>query len=151
MARPLLAALVFVISACGPVEDPARAELRERLKQESPLSADDFARLRDEVGKAMAGKSFLAEGADRRELDAAQREVVFGMLTDPVGMYDEGVREKAGTTYRVLNAPGISPNAEIEASRRLWVDVETFLPGRFEFTYAFPGYGDYSFDLVVDQ
>ena len=39
---------------------------------------------------------------------------------------------------------------QIEAFRRLWVDVETFLPRRFEFAYAFPGFGDYSYDLVVE-
>jgi hypothetical protein len=152
MARVLaLLSTCLIALACGPAEDPARAELRERLKQESPLSNEDLARVRDEVGKAMAGKTFLKEGAATPELDAAEREVVFGMLTDPAGMFDEGLRTKSGTTFRVLNAPGLSGNAEIEASRRLLVDVETFLPARFEFFYAFPGYGDYSFDLVVDQ
>jgi hypothetical protein len=51
-------------------------------------------------------------------------------------------------TFRVLNAPGRSRDSEVEAARQLWVEVETFLPRRFQFTYAFPGYGDYAFDLV---
>ena len=152
MGRVLALILTCVAAAgCAPAEDPARAELRDRLKQEAPLSDADLARLREEVRKAMAGKTFLKEGAAAPELDAAEREVVFGMLTDPAGMFDEGLRTKSGTTFRVLNAPGLSGNAEIEASRRLLVDIDTFLPARFEFFYAFPGYGDYSFDLVVDE
>ena len=50
---------------------------------------------------------------------------------------------------RVLNAPGISQYMEYSAMRRIMVDVETFLPRRFEFSYEFQGMGDYGFDLVV--
>ena len=143
--------LCILISACGEPEDPARAELRERLKQSATLSNEELTRVRDEVGRAMAGKTFrLLEEAVTRELDEEQRSVVFGMLTDPVGMYDEGVRREGGAILRVLNAPGLSSNAEIEAARKLWVDVETFMPRRFEFVYGVPGYGGYSFDLVAE-
>jgi hypothetical protein len=50
----------------------------------------------------------------------------------------------------VFNAPGASNNPEIEASRRLFVDVETFLPLRFEFAYAYPNPDDYSLDLIIE-
>jgi hypothetical protein len=140
------------MSACGRPEDPARVELRERVKQDARLSNEELGRLLDEVGRTVQGKTFrIKDDAGTRDLTEDQRDVVFGMLTDRAGLYDEGPRLEAGTTVRVLNAPGVSSNAEIEASRRLWVDVETFLPRRFEFAYAFPGYGDYSFDLVVER
>jgi hypothetical protein len=71
------------------------------------------------------------------------------MLSNRAGVYDEGLRREGKTTYRVLNAPGRSNNAEIEASQRLWIDVETFVPVRYQFSYAFPGYGDYAYDLAV--
>ena len=50
----------------------------------------------------------------------------------------------------MFNAPGVSNNPEIEASRRLFVDVETFLPLRFEFAYAYPNPDDYNLDLIVE-
>jgi hypothetical protein len=137
--------------ACGRPEDPARIELRTRLKQQSPLSNDELARVRAEVSRTIQDKHVrIKEGAAVRDLDQDQTTVVLGMLTDPVGMYDEGLRQESGTTFRVLNAPGVSSNAEIEAARKLWIDVETFLPRRFEFVYAFLGNGDYSFDLIVE-
>lgn len=145
----LLTCLVTV--ACGRADDPARVALRDRLQQDAHLSDEDLGRLRDEVGRAILDKTFLmTQGETTRALDEEQRSVVFGMLSDPVGMYDEGVRQEAGTTFRVLNAPGRSSSSEIEASRRLWIDVETFLPRRFQFNYAFPNPEDYSLELVVD-
>ena len=101
-----------------------------------------------EVGRAAADRRFrVKEGAEARELNPEQREVVFSMVSDPVGVYDEGLRQVGNTTYRVLNGPGRSDNAEIEALQRLWIDLETFLPGRYQFAYAFPGYGDYEYQL----
>jgi hypothetical protein len=141
----------IVVAGCAR-EDPARAALRERLKQTNPLSNEELGHLRDEVGRTIANKHVrIKEGAATREFDEGQRYVVLGMLTEPAGMFDEGLRQEAGTTIRVLNSPGESANAEIEASRRMWIDIETFLPRRFEFTYAFPGNGDYAFDLAVER
>jgi hypothetical protein len=39
-------------------------------------------------------------------------------------------------------------HSELDAARTLWIDVETFLPHRFELTYSLPGFGDYAYDLV---
>ena len=50
----------------------------------------------------------------------------------------------------MFNAPGQSNNPEIEASRRLFVDVESFLPLRFEFAHAFASPDDYALDLTVE-
>lgn len=133
--------------ACGEREDPARAAFRARLTEDGPLSSAELARFRDEIAKAIEGRTFLKQGPVAQPLDAEEQVIVFGMLTEPAGMYDEGLRTEGEKTFRVLNAPGRSTNSEIEAVRRLWVDVETFLPRRFEFAHAFPGHGEYAFDL----
>jgi hypothetical protein len=145
-----LLATSFAVAACGRPEDPARVELRAHLKESATLSNEVLGRVRDEVGRSIGDKHVgIEQDGAFRDLTDDQRAVVLGMLTNPAGMFDEGVRQDGGNTFRVLNAPGDSPSAEIEASRKLWIDVETFLPRRFEFVYAFPGNGDYSFDLVV--
>jgi hypothetical protein len=142
----------FTAMACGKPEDPARVQLRERLKDPMRLSPDELGHVREEVGRTIQDmKVRVKEATGTRDLDQDQRTVVLGMLTDAAGMYDEGLRAEAGKTFRILNAPGVSNNAEIEASRKLWIDVETFLPERFDFVFAFPGNGDYSFDLVVER
>jgi len=143
--------VVWVLTAaCGRAEDPARLALRDRLEQDAPLSDGDLGRLRAEVSRSMAGKTFLIkQGETTQALSEEQRAVVFGMLSEPAGMFDEGVRQESGATVRVLNAPGRSTSSEIEASRRLSIDVETFLPVHFQFAHAFPNPEDYSFDLVV--
>jgi hypothetical protein len=141
---------LWVASACGRPEDPATVALRARLNQQPQLSSDELTRLRQQVSSAIAGKQVLIrDGASTRSLDEQQRATVLGMLTEPAGMFDEGLRQQSGATFRVLNSPADSANPEIEASRRLMIDVTTFLPRRFEFAYAFAGYGDYGFDLVV--
>ena len=156
-ARTLRRALAIVLtcaalSACATPEDPARVALRGLLTQEARLSDEDLGRFREVIRLSMTGVGVrVNDGAGLRELSVDERAVVFGMLTDPAGMFDEGMRQVDGVRSRVLNAPGESADMEIEASRRLWVDVETFLPRRFDFTYAFAGHGDYSFQLVVER
>ena len=148
--------LTALISACGLLsactgEDPATVALRGRLAQEARLSSEELSRLREEIGRAVAGKTVrIKEGAAVRVMTEEERTVVLGMLTEPAGMFDEGVRQEGPMTVRVLNAPGRSLNSEIEATRRLSVDVQTLLPRHFQFAYAFPGYGGYEFDLIVD-
>ena len=144
----LLAAVL--ISACAKPEDPARAALRARLKESASLSNEELGRALDEVGRGVEGKAVrMKQDMATPELNQEQREVVLGMLTNHVGVYDEGLRTEGGRTLRVLNAPGVSSNPEYSAARKLWIDVDTFLPRRFEFTYEFQGMGDYAFDLVV--
>jgi hypothetical protein len=140
------------LASCATPEDPARAALRSRLQQQDALSADEIARVFDEVSRALQGKTIrIARGSTATDLAAAEREVVVGMLADRTGVFDEGLRSGGGRQARVFNAPGQSNNPEIEASRRLFVDVETFLPLRFEFAYAFPSPDDYSYDLEVSE
>src|SRR5688572_4869131 len=124
--RIIATVLAFALSpACGVREDPARAAFRQRLQQDAALSSEELGRFRADILQAMDGKAFLQHGPVARELDAEQRATVFGMLTEPAGLFDEGIRREQGGTFRVLNAPGRSTSQEIEASRRLWVDVET--------------------------
>ncbi len=140
----------LAMPTCARAEDPARVEMRQRLRQETPLSDGELARLCTEVARTVAGKSFrIKDGEATRELSGEQQTVIFGMLSNRAGLYDEGLRRENGTNYRVLNAPGRSDNAEIEASQRLWIAVETLVPLRYQFTYAFPGYGDYAYDLML--
>jgi hypothetical protein len=154
-ARPvqLIALLVLsvLVSACRQPEDPARVEIRARLKQNAVLSDEELGRVVEMVGRAVAGKAVrFNQDAGTGELNQEQREVVLGMLTNRMGMYDEGLQVDRGATVRVLNAPGVSLHAEYSASRRLLVDVETLLPRRFEFSYEFAGMGDYALDLLID-
>ena len=84
-----------------------------------------------------------------QDLEVSQRASVLGMLTDRKGAFDEGLRTEAGSTWRVINEPADSPSAEIESTRRMSIDIETFLPRRFEYASAFPSPDDYWFNLVV--
>jgi hypothetical protein len=141
-----------VISACGTPEDPARVALRERVKQDARLSDEDLSLLIKETARSIEGKSVrVRTGTALEELDAAERDTVLGMLTNPAGVFDEGLRTEGNAVSRVLNAPGEPWSYEIESTRRLWIDVETFLPHHFEFTYFVAGLGDYSYDLVVEE
>ena len=139
------------VAACTPHDDPQRAELRTRLRQETQLSADEIARVFEQVQGSLQGRPIrIARGATKTDLGASERDVVLGMLSDRTGVFDEGLRTGGGRRARVFNAPGVSNNPEIEASRRLFVDVETLLPLRFEFAYAYPNPDDYNLDLIVE-
>jgi hypothetical protein len=149
---PLLAALVAIalpLSACAPAESPARVELRHRLQQEARLSDAELGQLCDELARTVAGKTVRLvspDGADRKA--GVPEPDVFNMLRDRAGLYDEGLRRDGGKVFRILNGPGKSDNAEVEATERLWIEVDSFLPRRYEFTYAFRGYGDFAYDLT---
>ena len=137
-------------AACRVPEDPARTALRARIKQEARLSSEDVTRLLAEVRQSVAARPVLIkQGTDSRPMTDEERGVVLGMLTESAGAYDEGLRTGGGVVLRGINAPARSDNEEVEAARKLWVNVETFLPQRFEFVYGVRGYGDYAFDLSV--
>ena len=144
--------LAAVTVACGRAEDPARAALRERLRQEASLSVGELDQVRAEVGRTIAERDVLVRDVNgTHEIDPDRRDMVLGMLTQPLGMFDEGLRTEDGSTYRILNGPAESMTMEIEASRRLWIDVETFAPRRFEYAHAFPNPADYSLELVLEE
>jgi hypothetical protein len=148
----IVASLLAVIFLAGCTrEDPARTALRARLKEQPQLSPVELGRTLDEIGASLEGRTvrFMMDGAEY-EVDQEQREVVLGMLTRREGVFDEGLRTGGPATLRIINAPGRSLDAENTATRRLLVDVETFLPQRFEFSYDIPDVGNYSFDLVIE-
>jgi hypothetical protein len=137
-------------NACAPPEDPERAQLQSRLEQQTTLTAEEIGRVFDEVNRTLHGKQVrVVRDGVASDLLGEERVVVLGMLSDRVGVFDEGVRT-GESPMRVFNAPGLSTNPEIEAVRRLLVDVRTFVPRRFEFAYAFPSPDDYQLDLVVE-
>jgi hypothetical protein len=145
----LLAAVA--IARCSPAENPQRVELRTRLTQEGPLSQEQIGRVFEQIEQALQDKTIrVSRGATTNDLGAAEREVVLGMLRDRAGVFDEGLRSGGGRRARVFNAPAVSNNPEIEATRRLFVDVETLLPLRFEYASAFASPDDYSLDLIVN-
>lgn len=163
-ALPRLAAsfvLWLLMAGCATPEDPARIELRARLKQTAILSEQELGRMLNEVDRSIGEKVVrftqnavtgepITVQLGTGELNKEQREVVLGMLTNHNGVYDEGLSTVGDAPVRVFNAPGLSLHAEYSAARRLFVDLETFLPRRFEFRYEFPGMGDYSLELVVE-
>ena len=146
-ALTLIIPAFLCATACARPEDPARTQLRSRLAQQDKLTPEEVGRVFDEVIRTLQGRQVRAvrDGVENG-LAGEARDVVLGMLTDRVGVFDEGLR----STTRVFNAPGLSTNPEIEAVRRLFVDVQTFLPRRFEFAYAFPSPDDYQLDLAVE-
>ena len=151
MRIAILLSAIIGIAACAGSEAPERVKLRARLTQETQLSQDEIGRVFEQVDQALQGKTVRASrGAATNDLGAAERDVVLGMLHDRAGVFDEGLRSGGGRRARVFNAPAFSNNPEIEATRRLFVDVETLLPLRFEYAYAFPSPDDYSLDLVVN-
>jgi hypothetical protein len=142
--------LLLAAMGCARPEDPARAGLRARLKLDAQLSNDELAHLRDEVNRTIADRRFrIKEGETTRELSLEQQRLLFEMLSEPAGRFDEGVRRDTGAALRILNAPGRSNNSEIEASQRLFIDADTLLPRRYQFDYAFPSAEDFAVDLVV--
>lgn len=154
ITRPRVASLVLAltVSGCGKPEDPARLALRARLKQGARLSTEELSGLLDEARRSLVGKTVRYRQNDvTAELDPDQRKVVLGMLDDRNGVYDEGLQTSDNARTRVINAPGDSIDAEYVTIRRLWIDVDTFLPRHFELTNDVARTGGYSLDLLVDR
>jgi len=151
--QQIVTAMVGVVLLAGCTrEDPARVELRARLKQNTQLTTEEVGKVLDEVGRSLEGKTVqLHQDGKSVAMTQEQNDVVLGMLKYRAGVFDETLRTENGVTYRVINAPGESNDPEYEATRRLLVDVETFLPRRFEFSFGVPGMpGAYSYDLDVN-
>src|SRR5215475_14393015 len=102
-----LVLLATLVSACQPAEDPARASMRARLKQESRLSPEEVAAMFAQIAPAIAGKNVtVKEGALTRVLDQDQRTSVLGMLSDPGAVYDGGLRVEGQHVWRALKTGG---------------------------------------------
>jgi hypothetical protein len=149
--RLLLVALAALAAvSCQSAADRERAAFQNRLRQAQPLTREEMARLYDEIARAIGGRTIrMKAGAVTQDLDDKQRAQVLGMLTDPSVVADSGIRTVNGMTLRGINAAGTPPLSEIEANQTLWIDVATFIPRRYVFTFGMPGLGDYAYDLIV--
>jgi len=145
--RRAAAAVCLLTLACG---GPDRAIAR-RLSSPSPLTRDEMAQLLAGVNRAMGGRvPLLRQGAVSRQMDEKERNAVFNVLADPRGLEDVGLRTVDGAPARGLRTPATSPQSEVEATATVWVDAATLLPRRYDYTYAMPGFGDFSYDLTFD-
>jgi hypothetical protein len=145
-----LIAAAFAFAGCQSREEKARAEFSARLKQQRQLTPEEMVRLYEEIGRTLGARKLLAkQGAVTRELDEREQAAVLGMLSDPTLVGDSGVRVEGARTLRGLHANGTPRISEIEATQFLWIDVDAFVPARYEFTYAMAGLGDYTYDLTV--
>jgi hypothetical protein len=64
-------------------------------------------------------------------------------------VYDGGLKVDGKNAWRSLKTGGTTPLSELDATQTLWIDVDTFVPKRYEFEYSSPGFGDYSYDLTL--
>ena len=73
---------------------------------------------------------------------------MLGMLSDPGEVYDGGLRVDGKNVWRGLKTGGTAAMSELDATQTLWIDVDSFVPRRYEFEYSSPGFGDYAYDLT---
>ena len=143
-----LVVIAAIVSACRAAEDPARAAMRARLKQDGRFSPEEVAALFAQIAPAIAGKNVtVKQGALTRVLNQDERASVLGMLSDPGGVYDDGLRVEGQHMWRALKTGGTSALSELDATQTLWIDADSFVPQRYEFQYSSPGFGDYAYDL----
>jgi hypothetical protein len=144
----LLASAVLLV-ACQPAEDPARVSMRARLKEERRLAPDEIRAFFDQIAPGVGDRKVsVKQGAVTRELSAEERTSVLGILSDPGRVYDEGLRREGNSIWRGLTTGATPAMSELDAMQTLWIDVDSFVPRRYEFAYSSPGFGDYAFDLV---
>jgi hypothetical protein len=145
----LLASAALLV-ACHPPEDPARVSMRARLKEERRLTPDEIRAFFDQIAPGVGDKKVsVKQGAVTRELSAEERTSVLGILSDPSRVYDEGLRREGNSIWRGLTAGATPAMSELDAMQTLWIDIDSFVPRRYEFAYSSPGFGDYAFDLVL--
>jgi len=150
MRRATCLLIVVTALACQH-EDPARAAMRVRLKQDTRLAPDEIRALFETIAPVIAGKNLtVQQGALTRALDEEQRTSVLGMLSDPGAVYDAGLRLEGKNVWRGLTTGGTAALSELDAMQTLWIDVESFVPRRYEYEYSSPGFGDYAYDLTFE-
>jgi hypothetical protein len=138
-----------MVAACVATDDPARAGLRARLNQQARLTPEEIRRLFDLIAPAIAERKLsVREGALTRTLNDEQRTAVLGMLTDPGAVYDIGLKAEGKNVWRGLRTGATIATSELDAMQTLWIDVDSFIPRRYEFEYSSPGFGDYAYDLA---
>jgi len=145
----IVLALCLLAIGCKSPEDVTRAQFRERLQATAPLSQPEVNQLVSYTLAAIGGRPVrISEQGAVRELDAKGRAEVLAVLGGGPPVSDAGLRTPDARTLRGIEGPGTPVHSELDAARTLWIDVETFLPHRFELTYSLRGFGDYAYDLV---
>jgi hypothetical protein len=146
---------VLLLSTIAAAQTPGAGgdeAFRARLKANAELSRDDQSRLIAAAARAMSGKvARIQDGPLTQDLDDKSRAGIFAILTGRLPVDDGGLRTTTGSTLRGLRAPATPPQSEVDATETLWIDTETLLPRRFEFTYSMPGFGDAAFDLTFEK
>ena len=136
------------VAGCRSEADRLRDEFKARLKTAAPLTPGEMTRLMDETNRAMEGKRMrFANNGVSHEPNEQERAAVVTLIHGQLSVEDGGVRDGNGVTMRGIAGPATPVNSELEAIGSVWIDVETFLPRRYEFTYGQGGSGDYAFDI----
>src|SRR5262249_39789881 len=119
------------------------------LKQETRLTPAEMRTFFDQISASIAGRKVMVrEGALTRPLDDRQRGSVLALLSAPESVSDGGLKVEGGHVWRGVEADATPALAELSASQTLWIDVDSFVPQRYEFKYSSPGFGDYAYDLT---
>jgi hypothetical protein len=144
-----LIAVCLMAIACGSPEEATRAKFRERLKSSAPLTYPEVNQLVSYTLAAIDGRPIrVRDQGTIRTLDAQRRAEVLTVLGGGAPVSDAGLRNADNRTLRGIEGPGTPARSELDAAQTLWIDVETFLPHRFELTYSLPGFGDYAYDIA---
>ena len=148
--RAWLVGFVFLLTLASACAGPDAA-IKARLREPRPLTRDEIAHTLAAVNRAMGGRlPLLRQGAVTRQMDEKERSAVFNVLADARDLEDVGPKTRDAAPMRGLRAPATSPQSEIEAMATVWIDAATLLPRRYEYAYAMPGLGDFSYDLTFD-
>ncbi len=144
-----LIAVCLMAIACGSPEEATRAKFQERLKSSAPLTYPEVNQLVSYTLAAIDGRPIrVRDQGTIRTLDAQRRAEVLTVLGGGAPVSDAGLRNADNRTLRGIEGPGTPARSELDAAQTLWIDVETFLPHRFELTYSLPGFGDYAYDIA---
>lgn len=142
-------AVTLAATACAPREDPRATSIRNRLHHDAVIPHEQIVEVFQVVASAIAKRTMTATKAGIPiALEDNDRQEVLGMMIDPAGVYDAGLKRENGRTLRGFNAPATPTMSEIDASKTMWIDVETLRPARYDFEYSAPGFGDYSYELT---
>jgi hypothetical protein len=149
--RCLAAAIIATaaITACRSETDRMRGQFTDRLRQPAPLTPLELSHLIDESSRAMDGRQmrFVSRGVSH-EPSEQERAALVTLLHGQISVEDGGVRDRNGAALRGVSGPATPVNSELEAIASVWVDVDTFLPRRYEFSYGQSGAGDYAYDIT---
>ena len=149
LRRAAILTLCLMAIVCASPEQATRAQFQERLKTSAPLTYPELNQLVGYTLAAIGGRPIrVRDQGTIRTLDAQKRAEVLTVLDGGPPVSDAGLRDADNRALRGIEGPGTPVHSELDAAQTLWIDVETFLPHRFELTYSLPGFGDYAHDIA---